>query len=97
MSAAPWQTAGRHQLTAKYLINPFAVTQLAWLPRSDEVNCTCAVGCSGLGLPWGGGTSPAHSPLQSPRNPPHTHVRSVQAAEHSAGSPCGCFTTTSRP
>lgn len=66
MSAAPWQTAGRHQLTAKYLISPFAVTQLAWLPRSDEVSSTCAVSCSGLGLPRGMEVSPAHSPLQIP-------------------------------
>lgn len=70
MVMAPWQTPDRDQLTAKYLIRPFALTQLAPLPRSNEVSCTCAGAGGCLLLPGGTGVSAC----------PHTHPRSTLTA-----------------
>lgn len=75
---APWQTPDRDQLTAKYLIRPFALTQLAWLPWSNGVSCTHAKGCWGLrgagSAVWGlpGCTLSAH---------PHSHQLPIFTAQ----------------
>lgn len=90
MSMAPWQTPDRDQLTAKYLIRPFALTQPAWLPWSNRVSCTCAT-AEGCPLPAGGvawGCQPV--PLL------HAHPPSILTALRApTGSPllphaCGC-------
>lgn len=83
----PWQTPDRDQLTAKYLIRPFALMQSAWPPRSNRVSCAHAMGrrlpsaCWGAAWGLGGaawGCQPA--PLL------HTHPPSALTAPHAPAS-----------
>lgn len=107
---ASWQAAGGHQLAAKYLMRPFAVTQLAWPPWSNEVSCTCATapgllhGCCGAGGCCGAALLPPsllHSPPapHAPAGSRAPHARAPHAgAQHRAQrrQPRGCFTTRGR-
>lgn len=84
---APWQTPGTDQLTAKYLIRPFALTQLAWLPRSNRVSCTCTGGWGAIHCLWGdsmgrgqrGAASLCLSCIPTPPQP-RVHPRALPAS-----------------
>lgn len=92
---APWKTPDRDQLTAKYLISPFALMQPAWPPRSNGVSCTRTTGrglpfaCQGGGVGLPASTSPAHPPTAHPHSPTRTcglsplaHACAAPAAAH---------------
>lgn len=70
---APWQTPDRDQLTAKYLIRSFALTQLAWPPWSNGVSCTHAKSQGLPGIAVWGCVWPAHPPI---------HLLSIFTAQH---------------
>lgn len=104
---APWQIPDRDQLTAKYLIKAFALTQLAWPPWSNGVSCTHAKGQGLLGFVWDSQAVPGlHPPIHPlpistaqhmPRcvlhlRPAQLHPRGSARAVGQCPQPLGCFT-----
>lgn len=87
----PWQTPDRDQLTAKYLIRSFPLTQLAWPPWSNGVSCTHAKSQGRLGCVWGWEGSVGLPGCAWSAHPP-IHRLSVFTAQHTpaAGTSVCC-------
>lgn len=106
MLMPPWQTPDRDQLTAKYLIRPFALMQPAWPPRSNRVSCAHAMGrrlpIACWGAAWGlegqRGAASRHLSCTPTHHPP-SHpacTRRLSPLAHACAAPAAAHRRPSR-